>query len=106
MVSEQGVRQLGPTELFASAPAGSDSTWTVEAGGGAEGNFKSQLGIQLETPHPARASPKATPATPLTRPMTTSAATAVFAPRGDHTGVPSATQPQLSSRRSLSRQER
>src|ERR1043166_6492438 len=70
MVSEQGVRQLGPIELFASAPAGSDSTWTVEAGGGAEGNFKSQLGIQLEMPHPARESPKATPATPLALPMT------------------------------------
>jgi hypothetical protein len=83
-VSAQGVRQLGPIELFASAPAGSDSTWTVEAGGGAEGNFKSQLGIQLEMPHPARPSPKATPATPLTRPMTTSAASAAnpkFAPQ-------------------------
>src|ERR1043166_7267155 len=106
MVSEQGVRQLGPIELFASAPAGSDSTWTVEAGGGAEGNFKSQLGIQLEMPHPARESPKATPATPLARPMTTSAASAVFAPAADHTGASPPTQRLRCRRRALSRPER
>jgi hypothetical protein len=46
-VSEQGVRQLGPIELLASAPAGSDSIWTTEAGGGADGKLKSQFGIQL-----------------------------------------------------------
>src|SRR5437763_14176949 len=54
MVSSQGVRQLCPEEVFASAPAGSDSNRTSAVGGDEFRKFR--LGTDAEqaatvTPH-------------------------------------------------------
>ncbi len=59
--SAQGVRQVCPVEVRASAPAGSDSNWIVVVAGPKPGNEK--LGMLGMPEHPARLKPQAAMAT-------------------------------------------
>src|SRR5271166_3808753 len=62
--SEQGVRQIGPVEAFASAPGGSDLASSIPLVGAVEkAPLKSRLGIMLPQPAAARQ----LPTTPTTR---------------------------------------
>jgi len=55
--SEQGVRQVCPVEVFASAPGGSDSNCTVSIAGA---GFSASRFIQSGVEHAARANPPIT----------------------------------------------
>src|SRR6476619_1661568 len=56
MAKEQGVWQLWPVEVLASAPAGCDSNWMLT---GAGSNFGHQSGFAPPDAQPARARPEA-----------------------------------------------
>ena len=79
--SEQGVRQVWPVEVLASAPAGSDSNWTVVAEGAGDGRLK--LGrLMLGMPEqPPRATDSPHNAKATTRFMILSVHTAATAAR-------------------------
>jgi hypothetical protein len=58
-----GVRQVCPLDVRASAPAGSDSNWTVVVPGPNPGNEKLGMLGMLRPEHPARLNPQAAMAT-------------------------------------------